>query len=510
MRANEDPQPSPAGKREPLNLDPSANGIRQHHTHNPLTGTGPQPALQQSLKLDAIVVPASRTAANLDQALTLARAVGCWLVILCSGQLDAEAAREYADSRFRSYGKVVAADIPSDYSHELLHFQRLRAIRSGLPQACNYYTTDLSIKRNIGLILARMLGWHRIFFLDDDIRDVPYSNLQDTVDILGPYSAAGLWITDFPDNSIVCHANRITGEKQDVFVSGAALAVNCDAELGFFPEIYNEDWLFFFDYASRGKLANSLLKAAQLEYRPFAHPKRAAWQEFGDVIAEGLYSLVHLGLPIEAATHEYWADFLEVRRAFLEDVITRADPARSDIPEGLRVSVGEAVKTLLEIQPVLCERYVRAWRDDLADWSRRLNAVPKMGSIQDALRALRLIPVVSATTDKSTLPRQDEAVHGATAGPVAIPISGAMRQMSERTKVAVVITAPHAGRPVKGPRHARRRRWRLRFWWRVKERTPAKGGRGAPGPRRPITLARLPRPAGADAEKPVPAGVFGS
>ena len=92
MKAN-NPQPSTAGRREPLNLDPFANGIMQHHTHNPLTGTAPQPALQDSLELDAIIVPASRTAANLDQALALVRAAGCWLVILCSGQLDAGAAR---------------------------------------------------------------------------------------------------------------------------------------------------------------------------------------------------------------------------------------------------------------------------------------------------------------------------------------------------------------------------------------------------------------------------------
>ena len=96
-----------------------------------------------------------------------------------------------------------------------------------------------------------MLKWNRILFLDDDIRDVTYSNLRDTVDMLGSYSAAGLWITNVPDNSIVCHANRATGERQDVFVSGAALAVNCDVELGFFLGIsLMRNSLFFFDYAT--------------------------------------------------------------------------------------------------------------------------------------------------------------------------------------------------------------------------------------------------------------------
>jgi hypothetical protein len=483
-----DLRPSTAGRRESLNLNRLAKNIKQHHTHNRLTGTGPQPAVQDGLKLDAIIVPASRTAANLDQALTLARDVGCWLVILCSGQLDAEGAIEYADARSRSYGKVIAVDIPAGYSHELLHFQRLRAIRGGLPQACDYYTTDLSIKRNIGLILARMLKWQRIFFLDDDIRDVTYHNLQNTVNMLGSYSAAGLWITEFPDNSIVCHANRMTGEEQDVFVSGAALAVNCEAPLGFFPDIYNEDWLFFFDYVSQGKLANSLLKATQLHYRPFADPPRAAWQEFGDLIAEGLYSLVHLGLPIEAATRDYWRHFIEVRRSFLEGVITRAESAQSDIPEGLAFCVRQAVKTLLTIQPMLCERYVRAWRDDMADWHKRLNGISKMPSIEAALRELRLTPVTSLSADKRTLPSLPQT--SVVAGPV-IPLSGTMREMSERAKTAAVTAFDAAPLAAESPHHTHRRRRSFRFW-ALKDRVRSGVDAGTPEP--PPASSRLVAP----------------
>ena len=503
-------RPSAARRRESLNLNRFVKGIRQHPTHNSLTATGPQAALRDNLKLDAIIVPASRTAANLDQALTLARDIGCWLVILCSGQLDAGAAREYADARSRSYGKVVAADLPTGYSHELLHFQRLRDIRSDLPDACNYYTTDLSIKRNIALILARMLNWHSIFFLDDDIRDITYLNLQKTVDMLGSYPAAGLWITEFPDNSIACHANRMTGEEQGVFVSGAALAVNCDVELSFFPEIYNEDWLFFFDHASQGMLANSQLKATQLKYSPFANPRRAAWQEFGDLIAEGLYSLAHLGLPIEVATREYWGYFLEARRTFLEGVITRAEAAPSDMPEGLTVSVREAVKTLLTIQPELCDRYVSAWRADLADWRERLNGITQMPSIGAALQELRLTPVISGSTDRRPLPRQDGALQGAIVGPAASPVSGALRGMSERTKVAAAVTATDARRPARGPRPARRRRWSLSFWRRLKDRAPSRDGRWNLDSRRPTASVRPPKPTSADAGKPVPARLSGS
>ena len=216
-----------------------------------------------------------------------------------------------------------------------------------------------------------------------------------------------------------------------------------DVELSFFPEIYNEDWLFFFDHASQGMLANSQLKATQLKYSPFANPRRAAWQEFGDLIAEGLYSLAHLGLPIEVATREYWGYFLEARRTFLEGVITRAEAAPSDMPEGLTVSVREAVKTLLTIQPELCDRYVSAWRADLADWRERLNGITQMPSIGAALRELRLSPVTPISTDKRTLLLQ-RGPSDAVAGSVAIPLSVAMREMSARARIATADTATDA------------------------------------------------------------------
>ena len=62
--------------------------IRQHGTHNVLVGqAGRQNVPLIERTLDAIIVPASRPAGNLDQAITLARAAGCVLLILCSHHL---------------------------------------------------------------------------------------------------------------------------------------------------------------------------------------------------------------------------------------------------------------------------------------------------------------------------------------------------------------------------------------------------------------------------------------
>ena len=137
-------------------------------------------------------------------------------------------------------------------------------------------------------------------------------------------------VTDFPDNSVVCHAHRQTGAFQDVFISGSVLAVNCPEVTSFFPDIYNEDWLFFYDDARARRLGGSGRNATQLHYDPFGQPSRAECQEFGDALAEGLYALLHLGAGAADATRDYWDHFLAARRQFLADIWSRTAPTRHD------------------------------------------------------------------------------------------------------------------------------------------------------------------------------------
>lgn len=422
--ADLDPSLSPSA---PTSVSAPAETVRHHNSHNALTDqTELCGAAHAQLNLDAIIVPGTRPAANLDHAVTLARAADCWLVVLCSRQLQSSDVKRLLAAR--RYKKAIVIDLPARYSHDLLSFPRLHAINSELPQACRYYTTDLSMKRNIGLVLARMLEWQHIFFLDDDIRDIAYPDLQRTVDMLESFSAAGFWITEFPDNSIVCHANRLTGSIQDVFVSGAALAVNCATDIGFFPDIYNEDWLFFFDDASGNRLANSYLKATQLEYDPFKNPRRAAWQEFGDVIAEGLFSLLHHGREVAEATSKYWESFLEARRVFLEAIVTRSQAMDDKL---IAPSVQWALKCSLAIKPDLCERYVQAWRQDLADWKPRLRAIAAMPSIDAALMEMGLTSAMPTDSHARGLSREHHGALPPTPGAVTIPRPDTLQRMPD-------------------------------------------------------------------------------
>jgi hypothetical protein len=361
--------------------------VRQYETHRQFAGRARPGSVRARADLDAIIVPASRTADNLEHAVALAQAAQCWLVVLCSLETRAdEVGQLFADKEF---AQGVAVDIPADYRHPLLAFSSSDLARVVTSVWVNP-NGDLSTKRNLGLLLARMLGWSRIFYLDDDVRGVSLADLRATVSMLDRYRSAGMRVTDFADNSVVCHANRATGADQDVFVSGSVLAVNCQEPFGFFPEIYNEDWLFFYDDIREKRLGWSERDVTQLRYDPFENVGRAERQEFGDVLAEGLYALLHVGSGAAEATAGYWNTFLASRKDVLEQIIRRADSVAPEIGQNIVRAVQTAMLCLMQIQPKLFEDYIRAWRGDLDSWTERLKAVPRVYSIDAALKALNL------------------------------------------------------------------------------------------------------------------------
>ena len=141
---------------------------------------------------DAIIVLASRTTDNLEHAVTLAEAIDYWLVVLCSRQTQAaDVGQLLSDKRFN---KGLAVDIAHDYHHPLLTFISSDLARNEL-RFCVNPSGDLSTKRNLGLLLARMLGWNRIFFMDDDVRDLSLEDLRVTVSMVDRYRSAGMRVT---------------------------------------------------------------------------------------------------------------------------------------------------------------------------------------------------------------------------------------------------------------------------------------------------------------------------
>jgi hypothetical protein len=260
--------------------------------------------------------------------------------------------------------------------------------------------SDLSAKRNLGLLLARLHGWDKVAFVDDDVLDT--DNIARLAGQLERNQVAGMIVRRHPDNSVVCHARRLACFPQGVFVTGAVLGVHCnDLPLSFFPDIYNEDWFFFANEAAARRLPCVGI-AKQAEYDPFATPDRARKEEFGDLLAEGLYALfgeedpsVPFHEQLDAATRTYWSRFIEARHEVITETktmlyrFTRPNADNGRVSSALK-SLAAAENQLATITPDLCVNFLDAWRDDLGEWQRFSNRVKDVGSTREAMDFLEV------------------------------------------------------------------------------------------------------------------------
>ena len=343
----------------------------------------PPPDGQGRDSIEAIVMPAARTAVHLLPGMQLAEQLGCEFVALCSGQTQVKEAVGLAREVPGLSWTLV--ELEDGWTSQLLDFRTAR-----FEAATRLRCSDLSTKRNIGLLLARMVGWHRILFLDDDIR-VGAELVRTAAATLRPGRATGMRALHFPDNSVVSHALRAVEIEQDVFVSGSALLVDTSRIDSFFPDVYNEDWFFLFDAVRFGRVS-SFGEVRQEEYDPFRDPGRAVREEFGDILAEGLMSLLHhAGGTQRALTEKYWDTVIEQRRAMLRSV-TELLETREELDAA--AAVRAAAKETTEYTGALLARYVRQWQRDVRLWRGRMAALPRSPSLEAALDRLRL-PYVS-------------------------------------------------------------------------------------------------------------------
>ena len=364
-------------------MSPTAHSL----SHRSLIGTT---FSERRALVDAIIVPSARHVAALEEAGRLAEQLGCTLLVICSKHSNARRAVERLARRRELH--VIAIEFPDDgiprfpvlETPSVFDGSRLKRL------------TDTSAKRNLGLVLAKLVGWERVVFLDDDILVPDATDLERAAALLDNRDGVGLHIGGFPDNSVVCHANRETGAAQDTFIGGGALAVPAQRSDSFFPEIYNEDWFFLL-----GKWmlrpVGQVGTAIQKEYDPFANPDRARREEFGDVLAEGLFALFDKGRRIDDADEAYWASFLTARRTLIEDIKDRIENKPDQKPHSITTREKAMLESLIAaggrlqfIQPSHCVDFIDAWQRDRETWRGFMSGVRPVRRVPHGSSAIKV------------------------------------------------------------------------------------------------------------------------
>ncbi len=330
--------------------------------------------------MQTIVLSSARPPYHHKQAIRLAKQTGANLAVLTSHDLDPN---------------VVAADCVRAGVHGLIMNlpDRYRLpLTAGFATAQHPSTlghkSNLSAKRNIGLLLGLLSG-QKIFFLDDDIHGLSAGQLYQASAHLEHFAVAGFQPKTYPDNSVVCHANRLAGGQQAVFISGSSLAVNPVSVNSFFPDIYCEDTIFMHD-SVKTRQAVLMGNVRQLPYDPF-WPERAAGEEFGDVLCESIYYLLAAGSSLHEAGEDFWRFTIWRRKRFVADIVRRLSGSLSTgdnrVPQALTAL--KASETELDVfTPNDFTSYIRAWRDDVDRWQNNTTSLPQTLSFDQAANFL--------------------------------------------------------------------------------------------------------------------------
>ena len=331
------------------------------------------------------MVPTIRPEGHVVRLARLAETLACPLILLVSGQASASGVlARLPASRADIFvielrGRQVPA-VPAFETTDLLLGTPVERL------------TDVSTKRNLGLLLAHHAGWERIFFLDDDIVIQRPDDIRLAVGLLDDYLATGLAVKGFPDGSVAGHTNLELGGQRISFLASGALAISPNSRRSFFAQIYNEDLLYLLDETGPFRVALAGT-AFQEPYDPFTDPRRAASEEFGETLVIGLYYLARKGLRLGDSDERYWHGFIDSRQSLLCDLLRRLersegpDPLRKD---KIRAALRLSLETSASISPAFCKAYVEAWLRDRRRWQTHLGGLPSGLPVGRALAELGL------------------------------------------------------------------------------------------------------------------------
>jgi hypothetical protein len=337
------------------------------------------------------------------------------LLVLCSKDACSRASVEGLDKLLRDLGVVQAQVLQlTPQASPLTTFEvdglwvsqawRRGGARPGEPRLT--VANDVGRKRNVALAAAVAMKAGTVLFLDDDIvieDDEPegrqaHPRTLDTVRLAaavasirsGRLEAVGWPAVDFDDNSVLFRIRAQMGLPQTQFIGAGALLVNTRGVPPFFPSIFNEDWLFLLGYLQRRPGDRILGEAGDVhqDWRPPYSPRRAASEELGDLLGEGLLSQVRPGSIDLAVCEEqdFWRDAFSVRRQVREDL--QQQVARSGHEQ--REAMLEALAAIAAVHGVIEQDgfvhlrqlagYMRTWRRDADRWSERLATLSMGGA----------------------------------------------------------------------------------------------------------------------------------
>lgn len=262
---------------------------------------------KHSKKLDAIFIPTLGKRENIHTLIASLKAFSERIFVLSSGNSK------------RSY-----PDASTFYFPQESHYYFINKFDSTKNPCFNIHRNyDLCTKRSFALDYSKKNGYKKVLLIDDDIT-ISENNVRKAIRLQSSnYGIVGLYSLKFPDKSTIDLIEAlITGNTLEVSLSGNCLFLDIEKVQGFFPYVYNEDWMFLIRNRSLNIAGVGFVK--QDFHAPWNDLERIQFEQFGDILALGAKmqkNIVEDGFSLSPI---FWNHIVESYKSRLRELLDKA------------------------------------------------------------------------------------------------------------------------------------------------------------------------------------------
>lgn len=183
-------------------------------------------------------------------------------------------------------------------------------------------TWNLGIARNFALDHSVTLGYEKVLFLDDDIKEINESKIDKGFSVLNKDCFVSCTLKGLEDNSIVGHIAKKVGilDDGDKMLSGGFLFLSPASISNRFYNIYNEDWIMQLLENQKEKIILPYSVCHNVDQVVNWTIDLAIFQEFGELVVDGLLENKN-ALSMD---YLFWDVIIENRIRYIQNIKDKA------------------------------------------------------------------------------------------------------------------------------------------------------------------------------------------
>jgi hypothetical protein len=244
---------------------------------------------------------------------------------------------------------------------------------------------NLGYVRNYAVLISTLLDSKYTIFSDDDIVVRDRSLFPEMFALLKDHEFVGTRTVGMPDDSIIGHVQRALHVSHNVdFISSGFLAFRTNAVSQYFLNCYNEDLIWLSLHALHAQITRNGA-VYQIPYDEFQGAvSKAVWQEYGELIAEGVRLACLSSNPNGTLTDQgFWRTIIEQRSVDLERLEQLSRVSRHGI--GLEIT-RVLLKYIKDISPITLANTWVTYQERLGRWMGILREARRFKIELDQLR----------------------------------------------------------------------------------------------------------------------------